>query len=548
MKRLIIVLSSMALVFGMAQCRKNLEQMNPATPEGTEEVSLTAGYDDNGKTDITLDGMVTWTIGDKLYAVGEKDGFLGELTLEPQGYNTPSNKAVFKGNLNVRTETQDLHFYYVGTEKSVSSETYMFDISQQNGTLENIVKNMHIAHGVKNDVPAGETKLGSVSMHNMMAIAKFDISAYTAPMKCSGTNVLTGGTLNLKTGKWTSTKASEFTLKGKNLNFRDYYMVLMPSEAEQQFTFKQNDSDEHPVVKPRVIEAGKLYTGGSSKDGAVAIPVKTIPVGSMPGVFTVSGSGEKVRFSKGNLYASVGANDTIWRFEENQYDYRTFDKKSGSVINNMAVNCPAGDCGLLAWSSNKHGATYGKKDWGMNYSGTATDYFGEFLEWGIKPIENGGNQPNQWSTLSADQLKYILNSRTGDVRYVRACWKTYDTRMCILIFPDSWDKNLYTVNNPNEPKGSTDKNKISDDDWNDILEPAGVLMLPVTRNYRTDKTLKTYDATVSWNLGEVYWTSTLALESEDNKRAKALWFDDVKITEQYRSRGLRVRLVQPVVE
>ncbi len=273
MKRLTIIITALALVIGMVQCRKKVE---PMTPGGESVyVTLTAGCGAGAKTMITNTGLVYWSEGDKLYVVGSVDGYLGELTTMNYTDSDPSSIVTFGGTITEMSTIQDLHFYYPGRAGiSVSRSTleYTFDISMQDGTLAGIANTMHLMHGVKTGIEPGTTAFGEVNMANMMAIARLDLSGYDAPVKCTA---ISSRKLDLQTGEWSgSGSTGNITLNNPS---DEYYMALIP--GNQMLTFRQNGSDSNPVVKNWLVQAGKLYTDNGASiviaGGTPVLPVET---------------------------------------------------------------------------------------------------------------------------------------------------------------------------------------------------------------------------------------------------------------------------------
>ena len=50
------------------------------------------------------------------------------------------------------------------------------------------------------------------------------------------------------------------------------------------------------------------------------------------------------------------------------------------------------------------------------------------------------------------------------------------------MLPDDWDSNHYTLNRFNDAETSFDSNIVSFDDWDNLLEPYGVVFLPAAGN------------------------------------------------------------------
>lgn len=132
------------------------------------------------------------------------------------------------------------------------------------------------------------------------------------------------------------------------------------------------------------------------------VPLAKVNDGSVPTVdgaimaeFSVSAS-TKVYFSMGNLQynATQGTHQCAdgttkngtWRFAENQWDYSS-----------------------TGWNST---FTWGESGYNNNGASIYSDISSTYYDWGtFNAISNGGNQPNQWRVLTADEFNYLLFGR-----------------------------------------------------------------------------------------------------------------------------------------
>ena len=291
----------------------------------------------------------------------------------------------------------------------------------------------------------------------------------------------------------------------------------------------------------------------------IPTPPGNIPEGAINGLFTINENGDQVYFSQGNLQYQASTN--TWRFAENQYsfvggvDYQT-GVDCGNVYEN-GVKCDNsllsssydGWIDLFGWGTSgyNHGANcyepWSTSQYGSDYFayGIATcnlyDQTGQ-ADWGYNAISNGGNTTGQWRTLTADEWFYVINSRTttSGIRYAKA--KVDEVRGVILL-PDNWSTNIYSLNSTNIVSASYTSNIISALQW-ETLEVAGALFLPVG-GYRVNDLVEWIDV---GGYG-TYWTSTCY----NNNHACGLFFTDNSLCTQtynYAGRidGQLVRLVQ----
>ena len=171
------------------------------------------------------------------------------------------------------------------------------------------------------------------------------------------------------------------------------------------------------------------------------------------GIFSV-GEGKFVQFSTGNLQYNVGTN--TWSFAANQYDYIGED--------NINVGDPTftGTIDMFGWSAD------GK--FGVNPSNKNEDYNGDFVDWGTLVNEA------DWCTLSADDWKYLLNTRANAANLKQIA--KVGSVVGIMLFPDVWtmpaDVNVTAAYDNNY---EVNIYNYTLDQWTK-LEEAGAVFLP----------------------------------------------------------------------
>ena len=224
------------------------------------------------------------------------------------------------------------------------------------------------------------------------------------------------------------------------------------------------------------------------------------------GLFTVDSDGNQVYFSPGNLQYRASTN--TWRFAENQWDF-VGDNTLGTVYEN-GVKCDNsqisstydGWIDLFGWgtsgwhdSNDPYNVNYQPWStsasvvvnqeynyWGYgpstnmpspNLTGSSANY-----DWGVyNPISNGGNQPNQWRTLTHEEWAYVFNSRPG-IRFAKANVNNVNG---VILLPDDWSTSYYTLSNTNSPGASYSSNTITAQQWS-TLEQHGAVFLPAAGN------------------------------------------------------------------
>ncbi|MBO6024092.1 MAG: hypothetical protein J6P83_04480 [Bacteroidales bacterium] len=202
------------------------------------------------------------------------------------------------------------------------------------------------------------------------------------------------------------------------------------------------------------------------------------PTGAINGVFSVSAS-QRVYFSQGNL--QYKASNGTWRFATNQYDYigsanSNISSSYSGYIDLFGWGTSGWNCGntyYRPWdSNNSDGSLYGPPG-SYNLTGSYAN-----SDWGrYNAISNGGNQTNQWRTLSNDEWGYVFNTRStsSGIRYAKAQVNNVNG---VILLPDNWSSSYYTLYNTNQGGASFSSNVISSSTWTNSLQSHGAVFLP----------------------------------------------------------------------
>ena len=272
----------------------------------------------------------------------------------------------------------------------------------------------------------------------------------------------------------------------------------------------------------------------------------TIPEGAIDGLFSVSAT-QQVYFSQGNLQYQHQDSVGIWRFAENQYDYignanSHISQSYSGWIDLFGWGTSGYDHGgncYQPWSTSSNYADYyAYGTWNKNLSdenGTA--------DWGCNAITNGGNQENQWRTLSKSEWDYVLFGRntTSGIRFAKATIReqsidtVFNDIHGIILLPDNWSESAYILNDANVSGAPYETNIILDDMWQ-YIEAVGAVFLPAAgdRNGFSDILYP--------NQMGYYWSTTY----DDSRYAYFLSFSDYSVNANdrfYRFFGRSVRLV-----
>ena len=277
--------------------------------------------------------------------------------------------------------------------------------------------------------------------------------------------------------------------------------------------------------------------------------------GMLNGIFSV-GNNTKVCFSQGNL--QYQASTDTWRFADNQWDYvggMVMSEHHGNVSGSSNSNIsPAYDgwIDLFGWGTsgwNNGNTCYHPWDINSDNDGTLfgppglNSLIGDNAnaDWGVyNPISNGGNQANQWRTLTYWEWNCLLNTRTtsSGVRYAKAQLNGVNG---LILVPDNWDTSVYELQNVNTSESSYDSNVIGLTVWINTFESNGAVFLPAAG-------ARIYGTTMFYlNDRGYYWSSTCH-GNLDNYAIDWGFSDEwLNYFAGNRSTGMSVRLVRDVV-
>mgnify|MGYP006988847010 CR=1 FL=1 len=283
-----------------------------------------------------------------------------------------------------------------------------------------------------------------------------------------------------------------------------------------------------------------LSNGEVLQADSISLVAPPVP-GTLSGKFSVSAD-TQVQFSQGNLQYQASTN--TWRFAEHQWDMVGM----GYGQTNESNYCYIG--GTVEGSDNRQiSATYSGWidlfgwDTGSNPTNTSTSYsdYSTFTDWGVNPISNGGNQANQWRTLTNDEWNYLFETRANASSKYGAAKVNGVTG--IVILPDVWSlpsdcgftAGMTSASNWYDWSLVASTNNYTTAQWSQ-MESAGAVFLPAAGNrYGTDV----------YNVGSYgfYWSASPI----DTDGAYGLVFDSGDLYPQfsnYRICGQSVRLVR----
>ncbi|MBO4574305.1 MAG: hypothetical protein J5708_03165 [Bacteroidales bacterium] len=515
------------MLLGMTNCRKNLETINSVPSNG---VYITLDLNGGSKVIVNPTGhtdpnyaTVTWEDGDILY-VGNNGAYCGYLEYDG---------TKFGGTINPTSgdDADYLHFYFMGN-KGTTSEPTSVNITDQTS------KYPVISYGRSTDLYNSAVTSYSATLYNKCAIRKFNTTEIDKAITITGMNNTV--TVNFAANKGAATGEpysfsksgnGEIKLHAESNNKR--WAILLPQpEVTTATAYAAGYSTTSTFTVPEVVANGYYDT-----------PVGVFLTDVSPkGAFTINDSGDQVFFAPGNLQYQASTN--TWRFAENQWDY------VGSDNSNISSDY-SGWIDLFGWGTSgyNHGAVayqpwststdsendynaYGNSSYNL-YDQTGT------ADWGYSASDAMLGGYTNWRTLtgSEGEWKYIFENRktTSGIRFAKARVNNING---IILLPDSWNSEYFTLSYTNETSANYTQNIISLDNWTNSLEAYGAVFLPAA-GYRINSV---------GGVGSdgLYWTST----QNNPGYAYYVWIKSNGLTtggnSLNRNYGFSVRLVRPL--
>ena len=333
-----------------------------------------------------------------------------------------------------------------------------------------------------------------------------------------------------------------------NTNGVTFYVAVAPMSNCSTVTVTIYTTDSKYI--------GVQFTDVSLRRSRIA-PVSITVNSNQPlkecGRFTINGNGQQVNFSPGNLqyYKKLNDNGTVdddWRFATHQYDY---------------VGKGTTGYGNVSGSDNKiHKWVSGGVNQGKNH--TYQLHWIDLFGWGTgsAPLNFNTNESSftdwtsigsGWYTLSIAEWNYILDSRTTNLRFLKA---TVNGVKGLILFPDgfAWPSHVIvstTIYGKINSKTDNFTETITSTEWTS-LENKGAVFLPAG-GYRTLRGGCYYTGINQNEKGAISNSSThgyyWARDAVDADNAKHLRFFGTNILttrNEEKKTGYSVRLVKNV--
>lgn len=586
---LTIALCAMALAMGGTSCKKDSKQ------NAGERMVIGAGINQGGGN-----GSKTY-VGDLqngeypvLWAQGDAFDLFGENSMDPQQFGIEDGVGKTSGKFegidpggskyfgfypsgagtrdgNTFTYTVEGIGYADGTCKNAPMFGYSAD--GKDVMFENVMSWVKI--GLKTE--SGTVHVTSVSLGNDAAVMKG-----TLTVSFDGEGTITNTAMN--GDKHSLTVSTDMTVSTTT----QYVSFLVPESIATSWIFTVEASSatwtrasyektisggigrnavyvgEIKVANSEGYGGDETYSGdipgGSDTPGGGG--ELTPPDGALSGLFSVS-AGQKVFFSKGNLYADISDDigtldeDNPWHFEDEQYYYRDYKGVDGDAayFGDDITTTPEGTVGMFYWSPNK--ATACSKVYDDEEVVSAADVFFTNKD----DVVLYGN--SAWRTLSTAEWEWLLgpgamasiyedpkpgdNCRTsstvGDVDNARFAWVSVNGVPGMLIFPDVFTWNDETMGEVPDDENINNCSNFTAYSYSDAnftaMENAGCAFLPAA-GYRNNPSLA--------GMRGLYWSTSFMMDFASFPSYIEFAFDGSYHILQTESAGLRsnscpVRLV-----
>jgi len=534
MKRTCMMLVALALILGLAQCKKNTEQSIGEKEDEKVFITLNVNQGNGSKLDVDPPHVV-FQNGDKIY-VASNGVYVGYL--EYNGTN-------FDGEISNAIEGQPLYFYLLGNVTPAETLTSGSTTSCSVVISDQTVNKPVIACNKSNE-NFGTTNTFTSTLRNKCALVKFNVTTVSEAATC-----ITG----MKNQVTVDFSANTLTHSQEGIGIitlpagsGEKWAILLPQDAMEAGEAGSAYSVDGEYTGtcgavPAIYDNGFL-TAGIAVNVTTEVNPSEVPVGAISGKFTINANGDQVYFSKGNLQYIGSATTPYWKFAENQWDY--LGTTTGQNSNNQNV-----DRDLFGWGTSgyNHGAicyrpwssTSNNSDYYAygNWQYNLYDHTGK-ADWGYNPINNGGNQENQWRTLTKPEWHYVFYNRvtTSGIYFAKANVNNVNG---IILLPDDWSNSIYSLISTNNGTVSYSSNIISSSQWT-TLENAGAVFLPVA-GWRSETSA--YYGTSVYDIDSHghYWSASFG----DRVSSYCVYFSDLSLdTDNGKGRygGRSVRLVQ----
>ena len=422
-----------------------------------------------------------------------------------------------------------IYYYPAAMAKDNGYPNYEALYTEQDGTLSKLASKFDYCWdaGVEWD---GEN-LPSATLDNVLAILA--ITLKNSEGSNDITSTITGMTISDGTDTYNITRSAAAG---------PIYVAINPMNGTTiDVTATDGTKFYTKTLTNRYYEASNGYP--------VSWKMNALPEGALPGKFTVNNSGDKMRFSKGNLRAKYYQSAWLWEFAPTQWSYVGDGSANVNITGNGTVGVEGFYVDLFGWVGNSSSWT-GTAQYGISNATTtnSTSTYGNVANENLKS-DWGNTIGSGWRTLTKDEWNYIFRTRTsgGSVGstshacYVHATINTDATGVNgIILFPDGINfaaSEFTTLGTVNATTGNWGT-KCTSAQWT-ALATKGCVFLP-TAGYRNGATVGSVGSDGN------YWSSSPYSVSSSYHVSFGSTYLDPQEYQNDRSRGYSVRLVRAV--
>lgn len=572
------LLVTFAMLLGLTQCKKKIEQVQP---DNSPKISITLDVSGGSKVGVDpynneVNAPVTYEEGDRVW-VGYGGELVGKLTYDG---------SVFKGDITATPDGEDspLHFYFFGGGgidgwDDELGEKYIINISDQTDHYPVI----SYAHSIQPYTGSGTY---TAELKNKCSIVKFNVAnsgvlSNLESIKLCGVNNIvyvdfgdpygTNNGFSFCSSNGVVWDGAYFYADGQGyitMNHKtgaehpgEYWAIMLPQNAMSAgvvgsvFT-SDNYMGSHGEI-PEILQ-DKYMSDGINISISAAVPTNAFSISPIKKVFF---SPSNLQYQANSTNAEEPPYTPAWRFSENQWEVIGENNENRSESYNGWID-------LFCWGTSgyNHGAIlYRPWEKCENTGSARTEYlnyyaYGDYTknlddengtaDWGYNTIYNAktGNNENGWYTMSSWRWSYLTND---DAHYsaperedkMGLATITYEPGKSVVgrvIVPDLWTT-------PSGLSFNTDLLFYSDNEydltqWN-LMENAGAVFLPAAGKFGALNGGWTHvyddDGDYGW-----YWCS----DSRGEITCSSFWFDEDRFGcgGYERQNGYSVRLVRDI--
>ena len=483
MKKIQIAMVCLLAVAGM--------MMTGCKKEG-EKVTLKAIIDteNDGKAYLNGDNFPVWESGDPIWVNGEQKSV------------TPSTSTPTNGTI-ADVESSNGYLAVYPYDENISNDGASVTVNIPR--VQNFVSNGNNGQKVVPTMAAYTTgnTLFFKNLHSLIEVHVTNNTSEAFTIK----RIVVNSSSKITGSATAAMTASDVTSLVMNSNsYNDATLEFADEEPQATIAANTNGVTFYVAVAPMsncstvtvtIYTTDSKYIGVQFTDVSLRrsriAPVSITVSRTQPlkecGRFTINGNGQQVNFSPGNLqfYRALNNDGTLddhWRFATDQYNYVGKGSPNGNVSNSNNK--------ILKWMTRRNDPRYGKDH---TSRGNWIDLFGwgtgsdpinfntnksSFTDW-----NNYNNIGSEWYTLSIAEWSYILDSRTTNLRFLKA---QVNGVKGLILFPDgfAWPSHVIgstTIYDKINIKDDGFTESITADQWTS-LENKGAVFLPIT-GYRT---------------------------------------------------------------